>query len=235
MCCICSTGLFVGGPRLLLSQQVVFRHRAPLGRPVQERDHPPFVAQPGPEEGHLELHPLCFRNTVSNCLFVLLSQTLLLVIRGLKNGRVYRYDDYDYGEVNQLLGRDLKLYIKAVACFPDATKTPACPLRMASLKTSEQVRKPPLASQPCLLFFFFLTLCDSARSLSHRYTWICWSWRRGCRASCCTHWEPSLSTWLPKCLERHKAWTLHRYRETGRHEDREILTADGEVGRRQHF
>uniref|UniRef100_A0A3Q3QN00 Uncharacterized protein n=1 Tax=Monopterus albus TaxID=43700 RepID=A0A3Q3QN00_MONAL len=35
-----------------------------------------------------------------------------------------RYDDYDYGEVNQLLERDLKLYIKAVACFPDATKTP---------------------------------------------------------------------------------------------------------------
>uniref|UniRef100_H3DHD5 Sestrin 4 n=1 Tax=Tetraodon nigroviridis TaxID=99883 RepID=H3DHD5_TETNG len=39
-----------------------------------------------------------------------------------------RYDDYDYGEVNQLLPRDLKLYIKGVACFPDATKTPACPL-----------------------------------------------------------------------------------------------------------
>lgn len=41
---------------------------------------------------------------------------------------VGRYDDYDYGEVNQLLPRDLKLYIKGVACFPDATKTPACPL-----------------------------------------------------------------------------------------------------------
>uniref|UniRef100_A0A8C5ECZ3 Sestrin-3-like n=1 Tax=Gouania willdenowi TaxID=441366 RepID=A0A8C5ECZ3_GOUWI len=35
-----------------------------------------------------------------------------------------RYDDYDYGEVNHLLERDLKLYIKTVACFPDATKTP---------------------------------------------------------------------------------------------------------------
>lgn len=159
----------MGGPRLLLSQQVVFGHRAPLGRPVQERDHPPFVAQPGPEEGHLELHPLCFRNTVSNCLFVFALPEAPPGDQGIKNGRVHRYDDYDYGEVNQLLGRDLKLYIKAVACFPDATKTPACPLRMASLKTSEQVRKPPLASQPRLLFFFF-TLCDSARSLSHRYT-----------------------------------------------------------------
>lgn len=52
----------------------------------------------------------------------------------------YSYDDYDYGEVNQLLERDLKLYIKAVACFPDATKTPVCPLSWALLKTSERVR-----------------------------------------------------------------------------------------------
>lgn len=57
---------------------------------------------------------------------------------------VYRYDDYDYGEVNQLLERDLKLYIKAVACFPDATKTPVCPLSWAPLKTSERVRRPSL-------------------------------------------------------------------------------------------
>lgn len=52
-----------------------------------------------------------------------------------------RYDDYDYGEVNQLLERDLKLYIKAVACFPDATKTPVCPLSWALLKPSERVRR----------------------------------------------------------------------------------------------
>ncbi|KAA8588812.1 hypothetical protein FQN60_010157 [Etheostoma spectabile] len=50
-----------------------------------------------------------------------------------------RYDDYDYGEVNQLLVQDLKLYIKAVACFPDATKTPVCPLSLAPLKTSERI------------------------------------------------------------------------------------------------
>uniref|UniRef100_A0A665XDQ8 Si:zfos-80g12.1 n=1 Tax=Echeneis naucrates TaxID=173247 RepID=A0A665XDQ8_ECHNA len=50
-----------------------------------------------------------------------------------------RYDDYDYGEVNQLLERDLKLYIKAVACYPDATKTPVCPLSWAVLKTSERI------------------------------------------------------------------------------------------------
>ncbi|TNN47302.1 Sestrin-3 [Liparis tanakae] len=50
-----------------------------------------------------------------------------------------RYDDYDYGEVNRLLERDLKMYIKAVACFPDATKTPVCPLSLAPLKPSERI------------------------------------------------------------------------------------------------
>ncbi|XP_054989432.1 sestrin-3 isoform X1 [Sorex araneus] len=32
-----------------------------------------------------------------------------------------RYDDYDYGEVNQLLERSLKVYIKTVACYPERT------------------------------------------------------------------------------------------------------------------
>ncbi|XP_030621997.1 sestrin-3 [Chanos chanos] len=50
-----------------------------------------------------------------------------------------RYDDYDYGEVNQLLERGLKLYIKAVACYPDSTKTPLCPLPWPSLKASERI------------------------------------------------------------------------------------------------
>ncbi|KAK6298439.1 hypothetical protein J4Q44_G00314940 [Coregonus suidteri] len=50
-----------------------------------------------------------------------------------------RYDDYDYGEVNQLLEKDLKLYIKSVACYPDATKTPLCPLPWAPLKPSERI------------------------------------------------------------------------------------------------
>lgn len=49
-----------------------------------------------------------------------------------------RYDDYDYGEVNHLLERNFKLYIKAVACFPDATKASMCPLSWTSLKASER-------------------------------------------------------------------------------------------------
>ncbi|XP_050983920.1 sestrin-3 [Labeo rohita] len=50
-----------------------------------------------------------------------------------------RYDDYDYGEVNRLLERGLKLYIKAVACYPDSSKTPLCPLSWAHIKASEKV------------------------------------------------------------------------------------------------
>ncbi|XP_072293640.1 sestrin-3 [Eucyclogobius newberryi] len=50
-----------------------------------------------------------------------------------------RYDDYDYGEVNHLLERDLKFYIKAVACFPDSTKTSMCLLNWTSLKPSERI------------------------------------------------------------------------------------------------
>ncbi|XP_063046263.1 sestrin-3 isoform X2 [Engraulis encrasicolus] len=50
-----------------------------------------------------------------------------------------RYDDYNYGEVNQLLEKGLKPYIKAVACYPDATKTPICPLAWAALKPAEKV------------------------------------------------------------------------------------------------
>lgn len=51
----------------------------------------------------------------------------------------FRYDDYDYGEVNRLLERGLKLYIKAVACYPDSSKTPLCPLSWAPVKASEKV------------------------------------------------------------------------------------------------
>lgn len=30
-----------------------------------------------------------------------------------------RHDDYDYGEINQLLDRTLKTFIKAACCYPD--------------------------------------------------------------------------------------------------------------------
>ncbi|KAL4631684.1 sestrin-3-like [Arapaima gigas] len=50
-----------------------------------------------------------------------------------------RYDDYDYGEVNQLLERELKLYIKTVACFPDATRSPLGPLPCSLLTSSDKI------------------------------------------------------------------------------------------------
>lgn len=34
---------------------------------------------------------------------------------------VCRYDDYDYGEVNQLLERNMKVYVKTVSCHPEKT------------------------------------------------------------------------------------------------------------------
>ncbi|XP_023649888.1 sestrin-3-like isoform X2 [Paramormyrops kingsleyae] len=50
-----------------------------------------------------------------------------------------RYDDYDYGQVNRLLEREVKLYIKTVSCFPDATKNPPCSLPWTRLKPGEKV------------------------------------------------------------------------------------------------
>lgn len=32
---------------------------------------------------------------------------------------VYRYDDYDYGSVNVLLERSLKVFVKTMACHPE--------------------------------------------------------------------------------------------------------------------
>lgn len=165
---VCPAGLFMGGPWLLLSEQVVFRYRAPPGWPVQERDQPALPAQHRPEESHLELHPLRDRNTVSCCLPAL-TDLPFFPPRGrrLELVCVHRYDDYDYGEVNQLLPRDLKLYIKAVACFPDANKTPVCPLT-----TSERVKSPaPLHLKPFFpgtwLDFHFFPPPDTRESADH--------------------------------------------------------------------
>uniref|UniRef100_A0A673JRS0 Uncharacterized protein n=1 Tax=Sinocyclocheilus rhinocerous TaxID=307959 RepID=A0A673JRS0_9TELE len=41
--------------------------------------------------------------------------------------------------VSRLLERGLKLYIKAVACYPDSSKTPLCPLSCAPVKASDKV------------------------------------------------------------------------------------------------
>lgn len=51
-----------------------------------------------------------------------------------------RYDDYDYGEVNQLLERNLKVYIKTVACYPEKTTRRMYSLFWRHFRHSEKVR-----------------------------------------------------------------------------------------------
>lgn len=50
-----------------------------------------------------------------------------------------RYDDYDYGEVNQLLERNLKVYIKTVACYPEKTTRRMYSLFWRHFRHSEKV------------------------------------------------------------------------------------------------
>ncbi|RMC07404.1 hypothetical protein DUI87_16869 [Hirundo rustica rustica] len=52
---------------------------------------------------------------------------------------VARYDDYDYGEVNQLLERSLKVYIKTVTCYPERTTKRMYDSYWRQFKHSEKV------------------------------------------------------------------------------------------------
>lgn len=50
-----------------------------------------------------------------------------------------RHDDYNYGEVNTLLGRGLKSYIKTVTCYPERTTRADYQSFMSEFKHSEKV------------------------------------------------------------------------------------------------
>ncbi|XP_068019701.1 sestrin-3-like isoform X1 [Melanerpes formicivorus] len=50
-----------------------------------------------------------------------------------------RYDDYDYAEVNQLLERVLKVYIKTVTCYPEKTNAEMFDRFWKQFKHSEKV------------------------------------------------------------------------------------------------
>ena len=56
------------------------------------------------------------------------------------------YDDYDYGEVNQLLERNLKIYIKTVACYPEKTTKQIYTQFWRHFKHSEKVLPCPFPS-----------------------------------------------------------------------------------------
>lgn len=58
------------------------------------------------------------------------------------------YDDYDYGEVNQLLERSLKIYIKTVACYPEKTTKRMYAQFWRHFKHSEKVLPRPLPPPP---------------------------------------------------------------------------------------
>lgn len=50
-----------------------------------------------------------------------------------------RHDDYDYREVNELLTRDLKTYIKTVCCFPSRVRKEDCDRVMPEFWRSEKI------------------------------------------------------------------------------------------------
>ncbi|XP_004534931.1 sestrin homolog isoform X2 [Ceratitis capitata] len=50
-----------------------------------------------------------------------------------------RHDDYDYGEVNQLLDRPLKMFIKTACCFPERITTRDYDSILVELQDSEKV------------------------------------------------------------------------------------------------
>lgn len=65
---------------------------------------------------------------------------------------VYRYDDYDYGEVNQLLERSLKVYIKTVTCYPERTTRRMYESYWHQFRHSEKVS----FCHKILILFYFL-------------------------------------------------------------------------------
>lgn len=55
-----------------------------------------------------------------------------------------RYDDYDYGEINQLLDRSFKIYIKTMVCSPEKTTKRMYESFWRQFQHSEKVRPPLL-------------------------------------------------------------------------------------------
>lgn len=53
---------------------------------------------------------------------------------------VPRYDDYDYGEINELLDRNFKVYIKAMVCSPEKTTKRMYESFWRQFQHSEKVR-----------------------------------------------------------------------------------------------
>lgn len=76
---------------------------------------------------------------------LLCSDTMLAVTRPCAP---HRYDDYDYAEVNQLLERMLKVYIKTVTCYPEKTNSEMFDRFWKQFKHSEKVGQLAPGSRP---------------------------------------------------------------------------------------
>lgn len=88
--------------------------------------------------GHCHVSPcpaavLCPRQTMGE---VLCRDTVLAMTH---HCAPRRYDDYDYAEVNQLLERMLKVYIKTVTCYPEKTNPEMFDRFWKQFKHSEKV------------------------------------------------------------------------------------------------
>jgi sestrin len=70
-----------------------------------------------------------------------------------------RHDDYDYCEVNQLLERNLKAYVKAVTCFPERVTRRDYDSFMREFKHSEKVSTDPYGETPWMLMLAFSSRC----------------------------------------------------------------------------
>lgn len=67
-----------------------------------------------------------------------------------------RHDDYDYSEVNQLLERNLKAYVKTATCFPERVSKRDYDSFMREFKHSEKVSGTWNA-----VFVMILTVCET--------------------------------------------------------------------------
>ena len=76
---------------------------------------------------------------------------------------VCRYDDYDYGEVNVLLERGLKMFVKTVACHPEQTTDRIYSAYWRLFRHSEKVRATHTRSKPSLKT---LSICIYLSSVS---------------------------------------------------------------------
>ena len=59
-----------------------------------------------------------------------------------------RHDDYDYGQINELLARPLKKFIKAVCCYPERCTQEDYDAAMPGFQESEKVRRTYITCNP---------------------------------------------------------------------------------------